>query len=157
MDISPRIEGNNEMSEIDPLTHPDPRRPGQAYKRLEQVQSQIEEVLSLQPLDLIKRASVLDYRERTFLQPECLVYFLRKQHRMGQEDLVNSISTILLKRCAKFIYEKIRGVLDERYISDCFSEAVGRVFMPILELSSDDGDYAQVRFWVFLRIPTKTA
>lgn len=138
------------LSIIAPLTHPDPRRPGHPYKRFEDVDKQILEALSLEPEALIARAGLLDYEDPKFLKPECLVYLLREFHRAGDHYLVNGLTTALIKRCAKHINNKVQGSIDRRYVDDCFNEAVAAIFGPILDLSSDGADFAQVRFWVVL-------
>jgi len=138
------------ISQVVPLTHPDPQRLGQPYKRPAIVEKQIIEALALEPSALIARAGVLNYEDPEFLKPECLVYLLREFHGAGDHNLVNGLTTALITRCAKHINDKVQGLLDRRYVDECFSEAVAVIFGILLDLSSDRADFAQVRFWVVL-------
>lgn len=133
-----------------PLTRPDPRRPGEAYRRLERVEAQILGALALEPAALLARAGQQDFNAPDYLQPECLVYLLREHHRAGRSELVNGLAEALIKRCAKHTNSKIQALLEPAYVRECFDEVVGTIFLPLLDLSTDAGDFAQVRFWVYL-------
>jgi hypothetical protein len=141
---------NKQEMRIAGLTRPDLRRPGHVLQRLECVERQIEEALTLEPHVLIERAKLSDYNSPEYFQEECLVYLIRENLREGQHGLVNSLTTVLLQRCSKRINDKVQALLKPVYVDDCFSDAVGAIFTPILDLKSDRGDFAQVRFWVFL-------
>jgi hypothetical protein len=153
------MKSSTEMQEdqgvkVRPLTRPDPRRPGEPYKRLDRVEAQILEALALEPSALIALASQLDFNAPDYLLPECLVYLLREHHRAGRHELVNALTGTLIKRCAKHINSKGQGLLEPAYVRECFDEIVGTIFMPLLDLSTDAGDFAQVRFWVYLDYKT---
>ena len=136
---------------ITPLTHLDPQRPGNPYQRLASVEEQIVELLNLDEQSLTARSRILDFNDPEYIQSECLVYFLREALRAGNDSLVNGLATALSRRCAKHINDRIQGLIDQRYVDDCFNDAVAAIFGPILDIASDRADFAQVRFGIFLK------
>jgi len=139
---------------VRPLTRPDPRRPGQPYQRPDRVEAQILEASALEPSALIARAGQLDFNAPDYLSPECLVYLFREHHNAGRHEMVNALTEALIKRCAKHINTKVQALLEPAYVRECFDEVVGTIFLPLLDLSTDAGDFAQVRFWVYLDYQT---
>jgi len=107
--------------------------------------------LKLERSAFVNRAYDLDFNALNYIHSESLVYFIREALRAGDDDLVNSLTAALSRRCAKHINDKIQRLIDHRYRDDCFNDAVAAIFGPILDLSSDQGDFAQVRFGVFLK------
>lgn len=136
---------------VTPLTHPDPQRPGNPYQRLAPVEEQIADLLKLDEQSLTARSRVLDFTAPEYIRSECLVYFLREALRTSNDDLVNTLTTALSRRCAKHINDRIQRLIDRRYVDDCFNDAVAAVFVPILDITSDRADFAQVRFGIFLQ------
>jgi RNA polymerase sigma factor (sigma-70 family) len=150
MGRTPAADSTTPVSSIAPLTRPDPQRPGKVYQRPDQVEMQVSEALALGAADLMRRSQVRNYNAPEYFQEECLVYLIRKYLGEGDRELVNSLVTELIGRCAKRINSKIETLLDPVYIEDCFRDAVAALFEQILDLENDRGDFAQVRFWVFL-------
>lgn len=144
-----KIENKQETC-IAELTRPDPRRPGHVLHRSELVERQIREALTLDPNVLIERAKLEGYNSPQYFKEECLVYLIRKYLQEGRDELANSLVASLQRRCSKHIHIKVRALLAPTYIDDCFADAVGAVFTPILDLKTDRGDFAQVLFQVFL-------
>lgn len=150
MGRTPAADSTNPVSSIAPLTRPDPQRPGKVYQRPDQVEKQVSEALALGEADLVRRSQVRNYYASEYFQEECLVYLIRKYLSEDNQELVNALVTELIGRCAKRINAKIQTLLDPIYIEDCFRDAVAALFEQILDLENDRGDFAQVRFWVFL-------
>ena len=74
---------------------------------------------------------------------------IRHHHRAGNQKLVNDLAKCLLTRCAAWIDSKL-GSMREDLKEDGNSSVVEELFSRILDLSSDRGDFLQVRFWVVL-------
>lgn len=139
------------QNRVAPLTHPDLQRPGNPYRRLDRVEAQITELLRLDKSELVNRANESDFKASTYIHSESIVYFIREALRAGDDNLINILTSILSKRCAKHINDKTQKLIDYRYRDDCFNDAITAIFGPILDLSGDQGDFAQVRFGVFLK------
>lgn len=146
----PAEEESELETEVAPLTRADPQRPGQAYRRHEEVETQIKIALALAPAQLVERARLRDHHSPDYFQEECLVYLIREHLRLNHHELVDALAGELSGRCAKHIDGKIRTFLAPTYIEDCFNDAVATLFEQIIDPDSDRGDFAQVCFWVFL-------
>lgn len=136
------------QQQIKPLTRRNLE--GEVYERLPSVEAQIQEALVLAPEPLIERARVREIDSPLYLQEETLVYLIREHYRENQRNLVDSLTDALLRRCSKRINNLVRGSVESRYVDDCFRHIIKEVFERILDLERDRGDFAQVRFWVFL-------
>lgn len=134
--------------ELKPLTRRNLQ--GEVYERLPSVEVQIRTAIALDPESLIELASVREIDSPDYLQEETLVYLIREHHRENRRSLVDSLTEILVRRCSKHIGNLVRGSIEPRYVDDCFRHIIKEVFERILELECDRGDFAQVRFWVFL-------
>src|SRR5205085_9133618 len=73
----------------------------------------------------------------------------RECHRRQDRPLVSDLAAILLHRATRHITARLR-VLQADNLDDCYADVVAALFAPILDLASDRGDFAQVRFWKFL-------
>ena len=136
------------QQQIKPLTRRNLK--GEVYERLPLVEAQIREALALVPGRLMERAQVRKIDSPLYFQEETLVYLIREHYRENQRSLVDGLGASLVRRCAKRINNLVRGSIESRYVDDCFGHIVKEVFDRILDLDSDRGDFAQVRFWVFL-------
>lgn len=146
-----RVKSNDEQEiTIAELTRPDPRRPGYTLRRSELVKTQIKEALALESHVLIERAKLDDYNSPEYFKEECLVYLIRRYLQEGQDELASSLIASLQRRCSKHIHIKIRRLLAPTHIDDCFADAIGAIFTPIVDLRTDRGDFAQAFFQVFL-------
>jgi RNA polymerase sigma factor (sigma-70 family) len=123
---------------------------GEVYERLPWVEAEIEEALALSWQIVRIRARSHDIQSLQYLQEETLVYLIRESFREERRETVDELSGILIRRCARRINRLIRGSVERRYVDDCFSYVIKQVFERILDLQTDRGDFAQVRFWVFL-------
>lgn len=129
---------------IEPLTHCN--ADGEVYQRPPAVERQIAAALALPAEPLLERAQVADQQAAEYLQEECLVCLIRHYHRAGVSGLVSDLSAVLLRRCAKLIEGHLRRLGPEA-AEEGYNDVVERLFAPILDLTSDRGDFLQVRFW----------
>ncbi len=139
----------------DPLTRTN--SDGKPYQRAPQVESQIVEALALDESELAERLDIRDFKTEGYFQEECLVYLIRRCHREDRGDLVNKLTERLIQRCARHINDRVSFSLDPVYVDDCFREVIATAFGQILDLNSDHGDFAQVRFWLWLDRVTSNA
>ena len=123
---------------------------GVVYERLDPVNVQIQNALRLTPESLIERTRLREIESPLYLQEEALVYLIREYHLENRRSLVDSLTEELLRRCTNRISNLVRESVETRYTKDCFRHIVAEVFERVLDLESDRGDFAQVRFWLFL-------
>ena len=122
---------------------------GDVYQRLATVDRQIQEILRLGHEELRRALEVRDEASSAFLKEESLVYLIRHYHKAANKRCVNDLSRCLLTRCATWIDGKL-GRLRADLREDGNSSVVEELFAMILDLTSDRGDFLQVRFWVVL-------
>ena len=133
---------------VHPLTR---RRPdGTPLQRSPHVEAQIVRVLALSPDELMQRAALRDSRTTEYLQEETLVYLIRAFHHFGDSGVVNALSEALLRRCVRFIHQKL-SALGKNEAEEAYGEVIRQLFERILDLNTDRGDFLQVRFWVVLK------
>jgi len=140
----------NTADDDDPPIMPEPltrrNRAGQPYLRDSDVELQILTSLPLSREDLRRRTAISDRGSPDYLKEECLVYLVRHYHRGGDEQRVRDLSSALLDRTTSIIRKRIRSLgpdaLDEGY-----SQIVTRLFSKILDISTNQADFFQVRFW----------
>lgn len=130
--------------EIEPLTGASGT--GAIYQRLPEVEDQIREALQLDRDSLLHRLRVSDFTDRAFVKNEALVFFIRYYRKVGDDDLVNSLTTIMIERLTRPINKRIQ-LIRPNLIDECRDEAITNVFRPIIDLDRDSSDFAQVRFW----------
>lgn len=123
---------------------------GALLRREKKVESQIGAALTLDTPQLVARARISDERSPDFLQEECLVYLIRECHRKDDWQLGDMLGDVLFRRCRKWINDRVRAALDPAYVDDCIGEVLLNLSEMILE-RGDRGDFAQVRFWKFLK------
>ncbi|HUS14305.1 MAG TPA: sigma factor-like helix-turn-helix DNA-binding protein [Chloroflexia bacterium] len=131
-------------------------RDGVLYVREPAVTTQIMVTATLSPAALLARAGIGNYHDPGFLREECLVYWLREYHRQQDRWLVSDLAAVLLRRAAGHVYHRLRALQADN-VEDCYGDVVAALFAPILDLQSDRGDFAQVRFWRFLDAVTMMA
>lgn len=129
---------------IRPLTHRN--RQEEVYQRSEQVTAQIQVALTLGPANLIQRAQIRDFRASDYLQEECLVYLIREYLKEDAKVIVNQLAQELLQRCAKYINSKL-AILGEEAAKEAYHDVITELFAQIVDLTSDRGDFLEVRFW----------
>src|SRR6266566_2712733 len=134
--------------QVQPLTHCNST--GEVYQRTAAVHWQIEVALMLASSQVVERARIADDDSPDYFQEECLVYLIREFCRRGDERLVNDLSAILIDRCKNMIYGRLQ-VLGQQGVEDAFNDVILDLFAPILDLSSDRGDFLQVRFGLVLQ------
>jgi hypothetical protein len=134
--------------QIKPLTRKN--KAGELYERLPEVENQIRSTLALDRQTLRERIKVRDVENEVFLQEECLVYLIRHFRHLNEIDLIEDLSNALIERIKGRIGKYMR-FLDVRHALDGYTDAVGIVFSQLLNIDSDACDFAQVRFWVWLK------
>ena len=145
---------NHETTEQDTLCLPEPlthtNADGEIYQRQAVVDRQIQEALRLDPEELRRRSEVTDKVSPGFLKEESLVYLSRHYHKAGNRRVVDALSESLLRRCATLINSKLSSLrVDLR--DEGYSDVVKELFVRILDLKNDRGDFLQVRFWLCLK------
>ena len=133
---------------LEPLTRRN--ADGEAYQRSATVENQIQDALKLAPEELRRRLQETHEPSPDYVKEESLVYLIRHFRQAKDRQRVNELSECLLNRCAKWIYSKLRG-LEADARDDGYSEVVQALFSRILDLTSDRGDFIQVRFWTVLQ------
>ena len=88
-----------------PLTKRD--KTGNLYVRPNQVEAQINEVLSEDPTKIRNRITVWDSEASDFLSSECLVHLAREFLRRDREEMANMVLRVLLERCNSILLSKI--------------------------------------------------
>ena len=135
----------------EPLTHTN--RDGKRYQRLPEVEKQIQTALELDVRELVTRATVSDKSSPDFLKEEALVYLIRHYLREEDRGTVTDLTEVLLGRFASWVESRLRTLGDEA-VNDGHTDVVTRLFIQILDVDSDRGDYLQVRFWRALKMLT---
>lgn len=131
-----------------PLTRAN--KDGKRYKRLPEVDNQIWMALDLEPEELVIRATVSDKSSPDFLKEEALVYLIRHYHREEDRGIVAALTEVLLGRFASWVESRLRTLGDEA-VNDGYTDVVTRLFIRILDIDSNRGDFLQVRFWLVLK------
>ncbi|MGE3466557.1 MAG: hypothetical protein AB7J13_06455 [Pyrinomonadaceae bacterium] len=132
--------------EVEPLTRKS--KTGAVYQRRPEVEVQIREALQLDRENLISRLKISDFRDRAFMKNEAVVFLIRYHRKIGDDDLVNSLVTILIERLTRPINKRIQ-LIRPNLIDECRDEAISNVFRPLIDLERNSADFAQVRFWVW--------
>jgi DNA-directed RNA polymerase specialized sigma24 family protein len=134
--------------QIPPLTRRNSK--GETLARTEVVSDQIATALGLDRRALLARLAVLDHKSVEYLNPECLVFLFRHFHAESDTGMAESVASALLKQCGYHIRKKLSTLDNPAARKDAFDDVVTQVFKTALDLGSDAGDYAQVRFWRWL-------
>jgi DNA-directed RNA polymerase specialized sigma24 family protein len=143
--------------DIPPLTR-------NGYERLPDVDAGIRESLSTSHRNLIARARVRDKNHARFLKEETLVFLIRDAHLKGDTHSRDELSKVLIHRIVGHIKSWLRAI-GLRYadaVDEAAQEVIVRLFCGspnrdgdreggILDLESDKSDFAQTRFWDFLK------
>jgi hypothetical protein len=121
------------------------------YQRLANVEQQIRSALELVADDLLARAAIDDRTDAQYLQEETLAYLIRRGHRAADDELVDRLSEVLVKRCQRVLKTQLHG-LNQDQLEEAIAETIADLFGFLLEpVGSDRGDFLQVRFWVAVR------
>jgi DNA-directed RNA polymerase specialized sigma24 family protein len=156
---------------VEPAAHAIPPLTRGGYERTEETEAHIQRALSLPRRDLVERAQVRDKDHSLFIGEEALVFLIRYYHLRGDALVVDRLCDVLVRRInwtikkwmreAGFRYED-----DKEGVVEATQEVVVRLFGGsqvrgeerreggILDLESDKSDFAQARFWHFLRLRT---
>lgn len=147
------MKHSTQQSQVKPLTRCN--HVGVPYQRTPEVTSQIEATIELSPAYLIHQAQISNQQSTDYLKEEVLVYFIREYYQDNQEGVVNELAAILLRRCRKRIYSRLRSLSPE-VIDDAHNDVVEKLFQRILDLEDNHVDFLQVRFWLGVKRLTIT-
>lgn len=129
--------------EPEPLTRK--AQSGQIYKRRVEVEAQIKDILTVTPDDLFGRLEVRDFDDASYIKNESLAFLVRYHRKLGDDDMVDRLVKVLIKRLKGQINKWIQ-VLPANLRLECFDEIVSDVITPIADLRDDRAEYAQVSF-----------
>ena len=137
-------------TELKPLTHRG--ADGETYRRVPKVESEIQGALHIKATDWLARIGINDTEHPYFVSEECLVYVLRGALSASQSDLVDAVTVALYERVEKRIYGYVyKTNFPEYYREEAAADMVGDLFMKLSNLETDACDFAQVRFWMYLK------
>jgi RNA polymerase sigma factor (sigma-70 family) len=138
--------------EIEPLTHPD--REGRPYERTQEVQAQILEELETDHSTLLDRASISDFKNPSYVHPECLVYLIRRFQREGKEHLAGELMNRLAVRITGPTFRRVSKYLRQVYLDECIDSVIHDITCRLFDLKTDRDDFAQRYFWPWLEART---
>lgn len=155
----------------DPPVHVLPPLTRNGYERTAETEAHIQTALSLSRSNLVQRAQIRDKDHALFIGEEALVYLIRHHKLRGDpyverhlcDALVTRIDGTIKKwmREVGFRYEDNEGRVTEmvhevlfRLFAGCKVRGEERREGGIIDLESDKSDFAQVRFWVYLKRET---
>ncbi|PAP78897.1 hypothetical protein B1759_15770 [Rubrivirga sp. SAORIC476] len=155
----------------DPPVHVLPQLTRNGYERTAETEAHIQAALSISRDTLVKRARVRDKDHALFVGEEALVFLIRYYKLRGDSFIEGQLCDVLVKRTDGTIKKWMREVGfryedDEERVTEMVQEVLFRVFGGskvrgedrreggILDLESDKSDFAQSRFWKFLRYRT---
>lgn len=140
---------NGRLNRLRPLNQT--KSNGEPYRRLPDVERQIQDALLLDPTTIINRAKIKDKTSTDFLKEEAVIYMIREYHLSGRYDVVSDLGETLVVRCSKFINSEIKKHIDNiDEAEDCYGEVICELFGRIVDLDSKSSAFAEVLFWTFL-------
>lgn len=80
---------------------------GRVYERPAEIEATLETVVNQELSKLKCRGEVSDRTSPEFLPSECLVYLIREARRLGNDETMNVLLPILLRRCAANLKRKV--------------------------------------------------
>lgn len=119
------------------------------YRRLPETIRQIEGALDLSPQDLVAHARINESEDSCFLAPEALVFFIRRALAEHDGTTVSDLMELLIDRLMASVAAGVKGY-DEEDRRDIVQTVLCRL-TELLLADDDRSDFAQVRFWVFLK------
>jgi DNA-directed RNA polymerase specialized sigma24 family protein len=121
-------------------------RAGQPVRRPRGVEAQIKELLPLPAGVIDQRIKVTDSQASDFVCEEALVYLIRSNRQRGDLRIVNTLTEALLRRIGRRTHNMLSSLGRDR-AAEAKSAVVEELFRRILDLTTDRGDFLQVRFW----------
>lgn len=138
---------SGEQFQIRPLTKR--KAGGELYKRRDEVEQQLREILRLSHAELSIRIPVPNREDPRHLFDETLVYLLKEARRrndLTMEDLIYDQLAIRIE----ILVRKHAGQVDHDDFHDFLQEIHKRLLGKIFDLNSDRADYAEVMFGDFV-------
>jgi DNA-directed RNA polymerase specialized sigma24 family protein len=127
--------------DIPPLTR-------NSYRRRPEALAQIRALLPLSRDEFLDRARIKE-GELGFVEPEAIVFFIRRHRLDNDRRMSGTLLTVLRERCLPVLENGVRG-FDAETRKDLIQEILEELIRR-LTAKDDRGDFAQVRFWMFLK------
>src|ERR1041384_7698722 len=131
---------------LPPLTKCDPN--GNVYKRPQQIESAITNLLGKNTETIANRANIQDVSDPDYVPSECIVHLIRAARRREDEPAMTALLPPLLRRCESILISKISQDLPN--VDEIREEVLGQ----LSELFAADGggdnpnklDFFEARF-----------
>ncbi len=136
-------------TELKPLTRR--KTSGDIQTRFSGVEDFIKEIIELDWNEFIERLKITVQDHPQFIKEEVIVFFLRAALSSGKTFEADRLTEILFKRVEKRIERYARKFIPHYYFEDAVGEMLSDLFIKICDLDSDKADFAQVRFWKYLK------
>lgn len=117
---------------------------GTPYQRDSKVNYQIVFALSLTPEKLIECAKLDDSEHPDYFREEVLVYLIREAHLYQNNNLLDALSEILLRRIVVSIRNRLQALGGDA--EQAYDDVIVKLFTRILDFEKQRGDFFQVRF-----------
>jgi len=123
---------------------------GETLTRPPEIEAAMGEILNLEWPVFLQRAGFTDRKDPQYVPEEVLVFLLREALSAGNGEAADEICRILFERVQGRI-EKYARKVAPAYSEEAGGDMLNDLFMLICNLNSDKCDFAQVRFWKFLK------
>ena len=140
--IETEVADEGESDEVPPLTKP-------GYYRDPDTIKQIRSALPLSREELLARAKIVDKCDPRHFLAEVIVFFIRHHRLDNDERLVSALLAILVARCQPVIRNAVRG-FDEATQDDIVQDVLQTLVQKLL-VKGSGSDFAQAKFWLFLK------
>lgn len=124
---------------------------GVLLTRSDEVEAQILRARVIDDTCLIDHIQIRDHNHPDFIQEESLVHLIRVSHQQKRRDRVDPLLSELIRRASRKVDKTVRIFLDQHHVDECFSDVIVAIIAGVLEIESDKEDFAEVRFWPWLR------
>jgi len=130
------------LTNVLPLTRQ--TKSGVVLTRAAEVESEIASALDLTDAAVKERLQITNRGDRSYLKEETLVYLIRDSQRLGRNERAQMLTDALIRRSLPQA-KKYLGGLNTKF-DDAYADLLGDLFVRILDLDSDRGDFFQMRF-----------
>ena len=118
------------------------------YKRLPEIEKQIEECLHLSETDFLARLAIADREAEKFLREETLVCLLSLAHSEKLFQIENPVCERLFASCKKRTERVLRkDSFDENFIEEAVDEIQVQMLKQIFERTEKSYDFWEARFY----------
>lgn len=143
---------NADSTEIRPLTKQN--KDGVPYFRRPETERQIGEVLQLDRSEIAARIRIRDREDETYLLDETIVHLIREARFGGDDEIIEMLYPELNRRIWNLL-SKFRSSFNETEYEDFGQQTEVAIIKKIFDTGTDAGDFAQVRFGLFVIVTAK--